>query len=1087
MIVILAAALVWGLTEGAEAADRDIYGNWVIGGTIRIVGETIDVRGNVTIASGGTLQLVDCDLAINGSANGQRSLLVRTGGKLEAQDSTIRGSDARITIKFESDATIDRCTISHFYGSGTNRGMMLAGGTITITDTVIEDSNYYGLILETDTVLTNVTVRDITYSNVYISNYYADAAYTVSIDECRFEGSGGTSQLISGIYVICYSTGEQVDIQVDDTSFHNLYRGIYTYTTGKVTMNVERCVFTRCRYGLFSYSTGGTFTLQDNWVTNGTGSSSVGFSIRTGPSITNNLAGNRVTDVGTAYHFSGPFTGAYTTSVGHLTVQDCVYGIRADRSLTLTVHNSSLTGIKDVYGCFWATNSSSITVYDTVHMKGSGTVDSNSWIKAYTEVEILGAKWKDAQAIAEGFLVLENATQVEVVRFNLSMLKRERVAGWEIDSNGRRTSTYLYPAIYIQGHGFRGERIDIWYPAPRRVELVDDYVPTLSISTPSPDGGYSSTTVMASGTYHELGAGVDRVEYSMDGETYSPLTSWSDGTWSLPMLSLSDGEHTLYLRIYDVVGLGGDVVSVSFLVDTVIPFIDMDPTQELVNNESYAISGRTEGMTILTVNGVEWPVSEAGTFSALVTLEEGPNTIVVNVIDRAGHENSVSISVTLDTIAPPLLITAPEDDIWTNARSVYVEGTTEDGVDLVVIDSTASVVEGGFRKRVDLAEGEFVITVDATDLAGNSATAEVTLHVDWTAPELTISDPKNAEVYIRDSTFYISGDVDDPTLDHVMIDDVFVKLTNGGFDEQFTIPEGTRVFIINATDAAGNSVTTKVVIIRDLTPPTYVTELTALGGELLYIEGSLYCTAPIVEVHLTIDEVSIVAPSGGEALSPSTDVRLQFDMVEGSNEIEIYITDAAGNQAQTYRQRIYVDTTSPTLTMTSPQPGARTKEDTASINGITEEGSSLTINGESVALLSGGKFQHTVALVDGRNEFTLEVVDAMGNTNTTSVSVLRESDVQPSEVSSTGAAFGGFLAGLVVGVILAAVFFVMRGKREQQDREAPQPRKEDRPAPAEPRDGYQVPPPPPRTPPPQTPPPPTQTPPAEEPGGWEEY
>jgi hypothetical protein len=1029
-------------------------------------------------------------MAINCSGNGQFGLLVQAGGRLDVTNSTIRGNFDRMRLEIGSDAQIVGSTISHFHGSAYDRGFMLTGGTITIRDTVIEDSNYYGIIPETDTDMYNVTIRDVYYSNVYISNYYADGPYTVTMDECQIEGTGSQSQYIGGLYVTGYSSGEQVDIIVTDTTFDNLYRGIYTYASGKVSMTVERCEISRCRYGYYSYSTSGTFTFQDNWVNNCTGSGSIGFWVRSMSTITNNFAGNLVTDAATGFFFSGPYTGSYTASFGNLEVRDCQYGIRADRSLDLTVHNSTLAGIKDSYGSFWASNSSSITVFDTVHMKGSGTVDGTSWIKAYTEVEILGAKWKDAQNIAEGFLVLENATQVEVARFNLSKLVKERVAGWEVDSSGRRTSTYLYPAIYMEGHGFRGERIDIWDPVPRRVELVDDYAPTISIGHPDDGGGYSSTTVLASGTYHELGAGLDRIEYSTDGGAYSPLASWSDGTWNLPLVSLDDGEHTLDVRVFDRVGQGGDVVSVSFLVDTVIPFIELDPTAEIVNNGSQEISGLTEPMSTLTVNHVEWPVSEDGSFGGTVTLVEGANTIALRVVDRAGHENAVNLTITLDTVVPPLVITAPEDGVWTNARAVYVEGTTEDGVDLTVGDGTAAVVGGGFRKRLDLTEGDVVITVVATDPAGNSATAEVMLHVDWTPPGLVIVEPEEAEVYIRDSTFYISGDVDDPAIDQAMINGYTVEMLNGRFVKQFTIPEGTSEFLVNVTDAAGNSAVATVVVIRDLTPPTYDAEITAQGGELIYRDGDLYCTAPSVEVHLTLDEVCVVTPEGGEAIPSTTEVRLTFAMEEGLNDIEIYVLDIAGNQAQTYRRTVHVDTTSPTISMFSPLPGARTKEDTAVINGFTEEGATVTINGETVTLLSGGEFRHTVALVDGRNEFDIEVTDAMGNSNSTSVSVLRESEVQASEVSSTGAAIGGFLAGLVAGVVLAAVFFVARGRRQREDMEAFRPGREDRPEPVTPKGGYQAPPPPPTPPstsPAQTPPPQPAAPPTDDKQGWEEF
>ncbi|MCK4970351.1 MAG: hypothetical protein KAS77_07485, partial [Thermoplasmata archaeon] len=334
------------------------------------------------------------------------------------------------------------------------------------------------------------------------------------------------------------------------------------------------------------------------------------------------------------------------------------------------------------------------------------------------------------QAIIDGFLVLENTTRVEVARFNLSYLRAQDVAGWEVDSTGRRTSTYLYPALYLDGHGFRGDRIDIWNPVPQRVELVDDYVPAINLIAPLPGAGFSSPTVVANGRYDELGSGVDMIEYSLNGANYTPLTSWNEGWWTLPLANMDDGEHSLDLRVRDRVGNVGEIVSVSFIVDTVVPFIDLDPVGELVNTATITISGRTEMFATLDVNGQVLHVEEDGTFMDELALDEGGNTILVSVVDRAGNTNSITLTLTLDTIAPQLLITSPEGGIWTNSRTVYVEGTTESDAELLVLDSIVTVIEGTFRKTVDLEAGTFIIIVNATDPAGNSAQAEIVLKVD---------------------------------------------------------------------------------------------------------------------------------------------------------------------------------------------------------------------------------------------------------------------------------------------------------------------------------------------------------------------
>jgi hypothetical protein len=563
---------------------------------------------------------------------------------------------------------------------------------------------------------------------------------------------------------------------------------------------------------------------------------------------------------------------------------------------------------------------------------------------------------------------------------------------------------------------------------PSVVELVDDLAPTMTIDAPEQDEGFSNDTIVARGEYDEKGSGMDMIEYSLDNASFLPLTSWSDGGWNLPITFLTDGEHTLAVRGIDSVGNKGDQVSVSFVVDTIPPNLDVHHYPHLVNVTSLMVTGRTEALATLTLNGQGVNLDENGNFSVELVLTEGINNFDLAVTDRAGNHNGTKLTVVSDTILPDLEVTAPEDDIWTNARWVHVEGMAEIGSDLRVNGVAVELVNGTFKKRVDLVESDFVITVTSTDTAGNTAQKVRVLHVDWTAPELVIVEPVAAEVYVRESSLYISGDVDDPTIDHVLVNDEAVPLTSGRFVKQFTVLEGHTEFVITVVDAAMNGASAKVVVIRDLPPPSYQSNMPALGGDLLYVDGDHYCTAPTVEVYLTLNEVSVMTLGDGTEIATGTEVRYRFDLSEGVNVLDIYIKDTAGNQAQTFSERVNVDTTAPNIDVQSPQPGFRTKEDTVTIHGFTD------------------------ALVDGRNEFKLDVEDAMGNSNSASISVLRESDVSTGETSSTGSTVTGFAIGLVVGIVLMAAFMYVRGRGAGPDEEPPT-----GPRPPEPREPFRAP------------------------------
>ena len=82
---------------------------------------------------------------------------------------------------------------------------------------------------------------------------------------------------------------------------------------------------------------------------------------------------------------------------------------------------------------------------------------------------------------------------------------------------------------------------------------------------------------------------------------------------------------------------------------------------------------------------------------------------------------------TVDTVAPTLNVSSPEDNFKTNEDTVTVSGTTNDATSSPVTltingDPVTVQSNGSFSKVVNLTEGENTITIIATDSAGKSTT-----------------------------------------------------------------------------------------------------------------------------------------------------------------------------------------------------------------------------------------------------------------------------------------------------------------------------------------------------------------------------
>jgi len=187
--------------------------------------------------------------------------------------------------------------------------------------------------------------------------------------------------------------------------------------------------------------------------------------------------------------------------------------------------------------------------------------------------------------------------------------------------------------------------------------------------------------------------------------------------------------------------------------------INLDTTVPAISNLAPADNGITNHLNV-TVTGT---VSETATVSITLnngtpalaamtgsnfTLSVGPllqgvNTIHVNAKDVAGNEtvaSSYKITLTLDTQAPALAVTAPAQDIQIHsiANPVTIQGTVADQTGITVnvgFNGTnypqALTAAGTYQQDVTIpAEGSYPVTVTATDEAGNIST--VTRNVIYT-------------------------------------------------------------------------------------------------------------------------------------------------------------------------------------------------------------------------------------------------------------------------------------------------------------------------------------------------------------------
>jgi hypothetical protein len=137
--------------------------------------------------------------------------------------------------------------------------------------------------------------------------------------------------------------------------------------------------------------------------------------------------------------------------------------------------------------------------------------------------------------------------------------------------------------------------------------------------------------------------------------------------------------------------------------------------------------GPVSDLTAVTVtaNGLPQALTGDGFFQDMVPLAPGANNITFMATDALGHTSTIVRTVVRDNTAPSLNVTAPPDNSTTLASSVTVTGSATDATALgVTVNGVPMSLDGSgaFSTAVGLAEGANVITVVATDAAGNTST-----------------------------------------------------------------------------------------------------------------------------------------------------------------------------------------------------------------------------------------------------------------------------------------------------------------------------------------------------------------------------
>lgn len=371
-----------------------------------------------------------------------------------------------------------------------------------------------------------------------------------------------------------------------------------------------------------------------------------------------------------------------------------------------------------------------------------------------------------------------------------------------------------------------------------------------------------------------------------------------------------------------------------------------------------------------------------GTWTGVIHFPaDGAYTLVFSAADAQGNDgllaataaNPVTVHVVSDTVAPRLAIQGVTDGALLNVPVTPTLVAEDVNLARVEAELNGTTFPSGTTIVLD---GDYVLTAQATDRAGNATTAGVRFSVDRTPPVIAVGGVFDGAYVPSDVTPAIT--VTDPHLDSYS-----VTLDGRPFSPGTIIGgEGPHALAIDARDLAGNVAARPVAFVIDKTPPA-VSIGGFTNGEL--VNGAVSPTVTATDSNL----LSVNATLNGAAFASGTPVS-----GDGAYAVSVVALDQAGNKT-TASGSFTIDTTPPAIRIAGVEDGELTNQPVLPIVTVSDANLDYTRTVETldgVTLLPG-----TVVSAEGVHQLDVTAYDLAGNS--TRATIRFEIDETPPSIS----------------------------------------------------------------------------------------
>lgn len=464
----------------------------------------------------------------------------------------------------------------------------------------------------------------------------------------------------------------------------------------------------------------------------------------------------------------------------------------------------------------------------------------------------------------------------------------------------------------------------------------------------------------------------------------------SASSWSIALSGLVPGLNTISITAKNQYGATiTKTVAVTYLPPSLQLTVDSYPA--LTDQAALTLTGTTEaGSTVSVFNAATSISGQASVIDTawiyVVSLVEGSNAISIDSVKSGSSSARKDISIALDTLAPAISASLLNDGSMAANQVLSISGTIKDqtAVTLTVNGDPLVPVNGQFNTAITLNIGSNLVSINAVDLLGHTASDIRTIIFNPALPKIVVNTPMDG----------LYTNTEDVSVVLETVSDVSVKINGipalpgtaaGQWNASVKLTAGINTIIIDLTDSYGRTFQEKRTVHYDNVAPvvTITTPSQDIATKVpgLTIKGTVSDNAEIKSIRATINDVDAqMTLNNGEFT-----VFAEF-LKEDTYTVAVTVTDIADNTATSQRTVIY-DVTPPSLSADPVVVAAPVK-----LEGTVEAGAVVVVRdaaGIKAPVVMNGALW-SADLSTGLYEYatlTVTATDAAGNASMKSIGV----------------------------------------------------------------------------------------------------